>query len=443
MKKYLASSQGFTLVELLAVLAIATIVFTLAYSVLFTVINVNEKNSATISLEQEANVMISDIKNRHHGENTYQLCYDQLVIDDEITMHLKLNSTVINTQQPCAPDLNPEDDLHVELTLFDAEHNSFNLLTTIEGRNTELIVLQRQTDGDFYSFLREKNVYIYTSEFIFQGNQVNGPDASIIIKGDLLTEHLNGGALNQISDVYVDGDVRLDGGSAGIGSALSPGKVVINGDLSLWNGRRQIFGDVYVNGNVHLKDAVINGDIYVNGDVELGWTPTLNNNSKIYYTGTITHPTNYRESILRNVVKQDRVSIESIPQNTIPSLREDGWFFENGYTDTVNNDQNVKLFGNNIRLDSHHNSEAGKYVDTFTDFIIVSKGDIHIGANSWINKFSGLLLAPNGKVTFNGSSFEGIVIAKDGFHVNSGGTRVEYRHIDEYIKGLSEFPLVE
>ncbi|WP_010099180.1 prepilin-type N-terminal cleavage/methylation domain-containing protein [Ornithinibacillus scapharcae] len=443
MKKYLSSNQGFTLVELLAVLAIVTIVFSLAYSVLYTVINFNEKNSAEILLEQEANVIINDIKNRHHGDDIYQLCYDQLLLNPDLTMQLKVNSTIVNAQQPCTSDLDPEEDLQVELNLVDSAHNSLTLETAVEGRTSELIVLQRQSDSSFYSFLRANNVYIYTSEFIFQGNQVNGSNASIVILGDMITEHLNGGALNQVSTIYIDGDVRLSGGSAGIGSASAPGEIVVNGDLSLWEGRREIFGDVYVNGNLRLKDAVINGNIYVNGDVELGWTPTLNGNSKIYYTGTLSHPDNYREGILRNVVQQEQVAVQSIPNNRIPNLRDDSWFMENGYTNTITSDQNMKIFGNNINLDSHYNSTADKYVDSFTNFIIVSKGDISIGGKSWINKFSGLVIAPNGKVTFNGSSFEGIVIARDGFHVKSGGTKVNYLHIDEYIKGLSEFPLVQ
>lgn len=443
MKKYLSSNQGFTLIELLAVLSIATIVFALAYTVLFTVINFNEKNSAETLLEQEANVIVSDIKSRHHGKGTYQLCYDQLLLNVDMTMQLKLNNVVVNDQQPCISELNPEEDLKVELTLYGAANNSFTLDTTIEGRTTELIVLQRQSDQSFYSFLRENNVYIFTSEFIFQGNQVNGSNASIVIQGDLLTEHLNGGAFNQTSNLYVDGDVHLDGGSAGIGSALSPGKIVINGNLSLWSGRREIFGDIYVNGDFRLKDAVINGDIFVNGDVELGWTPTLNGNSKIYYSGSLTHPANYREGILRNVIKQGQVAMESPFNNKIPNLREDSWYMKNGYSNTVSNEQNVKIFGDNIRLDSHYNSESGKYINSFTNFIIVSKGDITIGENSWINKFTGLLIAPHGKVIFNGSSFEGVVIAKEGFHVSSGGTKAEFHHIDNYINSLHEFPLVQ
>ena len=37
----------------------------------------------------------------------------------------------------------------------------------------------------------------------------------------------------------------------------------------LWEGQRHIYGDVYVNGSFHLKDARIHRNVYVNGDLTL------------------------------------------------------------------------------------------------------------------------------------------------------------------------------
>ena len=54
---------------------------------------------------------------------------------------------------------------------------------------------------------------------------------------------------------------------------------------------------------------------------------------------------------------------------------------------------------------------------------------------------TGVLFAPNGKVTFNGASFEGLVIAKDGFYVTSGGTTVTFKSIENYISDAKDFPL--
>ncbi|WP_421908846.1 hypothetical protein [Methanolacinia petrolearia] len=51
-----------------------------------------------------------------------------------------------------------------------------------------------------------------------------------------------------------------------------------------------------------------------------------------------------------------------------------------------------------------------------------------------------MLFAPNGRVTFNGDHFEGVVIAKDGFYVTSGGTDVEFRNIAYYIRNQEDYP---
>ncbi len=53
---------------------------------------------------------------------------------------------------------------------------------------------------------------------------------------------------------------------------------------------------------------------------------------------------------------------------------------------------------------------------------------------------TGVLFAPNGRVTFNGDHFEGVVIAKDGFYVTSGGTDVEFRNIAYYIRNQEDYP---
>jgi prepilin-type N-terminal cleavage/methylation domain-containing protein len=434
--------HGFTLIELLAVLAIATIVFSLAFSVLFTVIRYNDKNQSQMGLEQEANAIINDIKNRHRDMEAYQICYEQLLLRENITMQLSLNDKTINKKEMCISNISPKEDLFVQLFLQDSNQEMFELQTTISGRDSDSIVLERNIENqDFYQFLRGKNVFIYGSQFNFEGSQVNGPNASIIVRGNLDQNQMNGGALNNTSNIYIDGSVNLDKGSAGLGSEQSPGRIVVNGDLTLWNGRREIFGDVYVNGNFKLKDAVINGNVYVNGDVELGWTPTINGNSKIYYTGKLTHPSSYQETILNNVVYKDSVPTDSVPEYPIPPIKEDTWFTTNGYSQTLTGNQNVKLFDDTINIDSAYYPNVGKYVDSFTNLIVVSKGDIVIGGNSWINKFTGILFAPNGKVVFNGSTFEGVVIARDGFHVKSGGTTLEFNHIDDYIKKVEEFPL--
>jgi hypothetical protein len=54
---------------------------------------------------------------------------------------------------------------------------------------------------------------------------------------------------------------------------------------------------------------------------------------------------------------------------------------------------------------------------------------------------TGVLFAPNGKVNFNGASFDGLVIARDGFYVTSGGSTINFKSIKEFIPNKEDFPL--
>jgi hypothetical protein len=71
--------------------------------------------------------------------------------------------------------------------------------------------------------------------------------------------------------------------------------------------------------------------------------------------------------------------------------------------------------------------------------IIASDGNIMINGG-WNNPVTGVFFAPNGKVTFNGKSLEGVVIARDGFFVTSGGTTVTFKNINNYINNPEDYP---
>ena len=69
--------------------------------------------------------------------------------------------------------------------------------------------------------------------------------------------------------------------------------------MDLWNGARNVYGEIRVEGNFRLKDARIFGDVYVNGDVELDWTPEIHNN--IYYTGNLKVPADYADLLAKEI----------------------------------------------------------------------------------------------------------------------------------------------
>lgn len=328
------------------------------------------------------------------------------------------------------------------------------------------------TNGDdepeepFIDFVINENVFVYGTALQFSGNSVVGPGATVIVTDGLTTSDLNGGASIAVSEIYINDSVTLDGGGADLGSAEKPGAIYINGDLNLMNGGRDIYGDVYVSGNLYLKDARIHGnmyvqgkadliggeiygdlhqggdlylkdththgDVYVDGDVELDWTPTVD--GKIEYTGDLTKPNSYRQSILDKCIQTlhvPEVPSFEMPDQGIPSTKPAEWYTSRGYASSGPLTDNKKIFA------PSYSSPSGATASNVV--IIASDGDISI-TNGWSNKVTGIFFAPNGKVTFNGASFEGVVIARNGFFVTSGGTAVTFKNIAEYISDPDDYP---
>lgn len=285
----------------------------------------------------------------------------------------------------------------------------------------------------FAQYVTNESVFVYGSKLYFQGSQVIGPGATVVLTGtSITTGDFNGGALVAVSNIYVDGDANLDGGSASWGSSTSPGVICINGDLELMTGGRDIYGNVYVNGNFNAKDTKIHGNVYVNGDVTLGWTPTLDANSYIYYTGTLTVPSNYYSSITSKCIKSSTVPGFTMPSLPMPAVKSDAWYTAHGYTSGGTLASNAKIVA-----DSY--SSTG-WIPTATGVTIVARnGDITVTGLGG-SGLTGVLFAPKGKVQFEGAYFQGVVIARDGFYVTSGGTTVTFKNLKDYYSSSDDYP---
>ncbi len=329
------------------------------------------------------------------------------------------------------------------------------------------------TNGDdepeepFIDFVINENVFVYGTALQFGGNNVVGPGATVIVTDGLTTSDLNGGASIAVSEIYINDSVTLDGGGADLGSAEKPGAIYINGDLNLMNGGRDIYGDVYVSGNLYLKDARIHGnmyvqgkadliggeiygdlhqggdlylkdththgDVYVDGDAELDWTPTVD--GKIEYTGNLTKPNWYHQSILDKCIQTldvPEVPSFEMPDQGIPSTKPAEWYTSRGYASSGDLTNNLKIFADS------YTSQGWRH-DATNIVIIARTGDITITGLGG-SGVTGVFFAPNGKVTFSGASLEGVVIARDGFFVTSGGTTVTFRNIKDYIGNPADYP---
>lgn len=272
----------------------------------------------------------------------------------------------------------------------------------------------------------EKNEIIeelifYAKNFSFKGSSVNAPTGSIVMDG-IQTHSLNGGSALNISNMYFNGPVKMDGGSASFGSKDNPGNIYVNGNLEFWNGTRDVYGDIRVNGKFRLKDAKIYGNVYVNGDLELEWIPEIHQN--IYYTGKLIAPANYNTSVLNKCIK-----VESVDNFKIPivdySLREDRWYIDNGYV-VKGNETGTIPHGAKMLVNNYKNTN---WQNITGQVVLISKGDIILRGG---NGFTGALIAPNGRVEYSGDgTFNGVIISKNEITLPKGGNYFNF-------KGLSE-----
>jgi PKD repeat protein len=286
--------------------------------------------------------------------------------------------------------------------------------------------------SSFIDYIIDENVFVYGNALSFSGNTVTGTGATVVITGDLDTADLNGGASVSVSNIYIDGDVTLDGGSAGLGSATKPGNISINGDLTLKSGGRDIYGDVYVAGDFSLKDARVHDNVYVNGDLTLDWTPTIDNDARIYYTGTFTHPASMNADILAKCIHTTSVPPVRMPDQKMSSAKSADWYAARGYVSGGTLTSDMKVYADRYSSTS--------WSETATNVVIVAyDGDITITGKGG-SGVTGVFFAPRGKVTFEGAFLEGVVIARDGFFVTSGGTKVTFKNIGEYISDPDDYP---
>jgi PKD repeat protein len=284
----------------------------------------------------------------------------------------------------------------------------------------------------FVTYVIDSNVFVYGNQLTFAGATVTGQDATIIITGSLLTNQLNGGTSLSVHTIYVTSDVNLNSGSAGLGSSSNPGAIYVNGNMWAWSGARNIYGDLHINGNFNLKDARIHNNVYVNGDLTLGWTPVIDDGAYIYYTGTFTHPDSMSTTITSKCVKVSTVPSFTMPDDGMAPVKSADWYAAKGYSSGGSLTSSMKIFA-----DSY--SSTSWMPSAYNVIIVASNGDITLTGLGG-STVTGVLYAPNGKVTFSGASFEGVVLARDGFYVTSGGTQVTFRNLDQYISSSENYP---
>lgn len=149
MRKQLTNSsnqKGVTLIELLVTLTVFSIVIGVVYSALFNTINYNNKTFSKVTIQQEANIFLSQFSNVHLYNKKYNVVYDAvnnvykiILLDgsgEEFPLtnpihqyEVYINSTLVGT----APITVDQKEVKIKLKITDpANKNEFSIQTTLD-----------------------------------------------------------------------------------------------------------------------------------------------------------------------------------------------------------------------------------------------------------------------------------------------------------------------
>ncbi len=204
-----------------------------------------------------------------------------------------------------------------------------------------------------------------------------------------------------VANIYVGDDLFL-GGTSRMGDPGEPSQIYVEGNVTL-DGNASIHGDLHLTGTFSGDTSRVSGTIYYG----------------------------FNDDDLPDFVKFARED-EKRPLARTP----DQWYYDRGYS--VN-----PSWGNGMRVFATGDYVSANNRPSAANVVIVSKGDITLnmgGAPSIM--LTGIVFAPEGRVTFNGKGFTGTVIARDGLYTTQGNTGITFQDMSTFIDDPADYPLV-
>lgn len=451
--KQLNNESGITLIEVLAAITITAIISSLIYGVLFQTIHAKDKIQSHNELRQEANIVMTQLRTMHEtGDSIWYssgMLYKEAGEKNSLATEndYSFTNVKIDNQDLASGNsqlLAPTSTIKVSFIIKDHYQNQYELETVFPS-TTNLasngdIVKPPSTKQDFFTYLTSNNVFVYGSALSISGSTlVNSAEkdssGTIVINNNNKTDlDFGGNNIIAIKNVYID----KQGNKVNFTSSTKLGQqglteiVSIKGNVNLNNGGAEINGDnIYIDGNVNFgSSAKITGKkVYISGNVSFGnyWGQIIAD--EIYIGGNVS--LQQTQNIVGNLRKFGSVSMPLQPNFVIPSFREDSWYTAKGYLSTGTIQDGIKIYTKSSYTDNNWHSDT-------KNVVIVSNGDInitHFGSST----LTGVLFAPNGKVTFKGAGFKGVVIAQNGFFTE-GDPTVTFINIDNFFNDSSLFP---
>ncbi|MFD1038128.1 type II secretion system protein J [Virgibacillus byunsanensis] len=277
------NEQGMTLVELLAAISLFAILVTLSSTIIIQLLNSEEKTSDQISLKQDTNVLVSEMRSTYYDENSI-LCMDtsegriDLVMDETSITN---GNRELEINNGCVENVDHTEPLHILLTTSNKSDQNFSVKTTWTSKTDYNFSVSINEEIDFPNEVTKDNIRDgcnLSGNTSFNMNEINAHYRCIVTDGnaefpnDLL---INKGSLT----LTVDGNAEflksislLKNNPNNVELEVF-GNAIFNGDLDFEKNKTEIYihGDATFKGNIifkkNLTEIFIEGQITCNREV--------------------------------------------------------------------------------------------------------------------------------------------------------------------------------
>ncbi|MFB4166725.1 type II secretion system protein J [Virgibacillus sp. JSM 102003] len=158
-----STEKGITLVELLAALSLFAVVILLSSTVIIQMINSEDNTSGQISLNQETNVLVSELRSEYteksdevENAEKFNICYqriDGLDVEQVITfLDDKQETKQVNNN--CIIGMTKQEVLPIQITTVNDSDQSLTIKTTWRN-NSEYIINVKTDEDERYEFTED------------------------------------------------------------------------------------------------------------------------------------------------------------------------------------------------------------------------------------------------------------------------------------------------
>ncbi|SDQ43235.1 prepilin-type N-terminal cleavage/methylation domain-containing protein [Virgibacillus subterraneus] len=252
-----STQKGMTLVELLASISLFAVLIALSSTVIIQMINSEDNTSRQISLNQETNVLVSELRNEYTEKSDevedaekFNICYqkiDGLDVKQVITfLDDKQQTKQVNND--CIIGITKQEVLPIEITTANEADQTLTIKTSWRNNDEYVIELKNEEDEkyeftedgkfancDYNQNTRFKNADDYKKVMFIDDCKVNG---SAWIAGDI--EVKNKTKLVVEKNLYISDNVRI----VGKGGNDKAGHLCVKGEIHFPDGKSESDYDI-------------------------------------------------------------------------------------------------------------------------------------------------------------------------------------------------------